>query len=540
MARKKQQQEAQGESADVGADGDAPTPPTPSSPADAATGMAALFAGLARAYGVYELMQRKVVGKAGGKKIVGKARTERGEVTLQMWEQHLRGKQGLGIVPIRDDATAVFGAIDVDRYNLSLPDVERKVAECGLPLLPTRTKSGGVHLYAFGAEPLPAALLKQRLEEWSVALGYGGAEVFPKQGALLSATDVGNWLNMPYFGALDGTTERYAVYKGQELTLEGFLARAQQIKITTEQLDALEPKEGDDFAEGPPCLQSLARTGFGEGQRNNGLFAVGVYLKKRYPDDWQAHLSAYNARFMKPPLGEAETKQLVKTLTRKDYNYTCDKAPLNSFCNRNLCRTRDFGVGRGSEDWGVVVDTDVLMVKTEPPYWIVTVNGTRMQLFSEHLMQQRLFIQMCVDNLRLMPAALPADKWRAEVNKILQNAQEVEAPPDAGAGGELEYHLKQFCTVFPQAETREEMVTGKPFTEDGVTHFRGADFKRYLDSVHFRALAGARLFAHLRKCGVTHKQYWVGEHNLYVWCVPQYEHKPVDVPPRSTRETGEM
>lgn len=498
--------------------------------------LAALFTGLPRAHGVYELLERK----AGGKKVQGKARTERSPVTIELWYKHVAGERGLGIVPIRDDATCLFGAIDIDKYDLDLQDVERKCAELRLPLLPTRTKSGGVHLYAFGAEPLPGPLFKQRLEEWSVSLGYGGAEVFPKQGQLLNDKDVGNWINMPYFAAATGKTERYGIFKGEPLELAAFVQRAQRLRITTEQLEQLVLKEGEEFAEGPPCLQSLSLQGFGEGMRNNGMFAVGVYLKKRYPDDWAAHMHAYNAKFFKPPLPEAELKTIMKALTRKEYNYTCDKPPIKAFCNRNLCRTREFGVGKGSADWGIVIDTDVVMVKTQPPYWIVTVNGTRMQLFSEHFMQQRQFIQLCVDNLRFMPSALPADKWRAEMNKVLQSATEMEAPPDAGVGGELEYHLKQFCTVFPQAETREEMLTGKPFTEEGVTHFRGADFKRYLDSVHFRALSGAKLYAHLRAVGVSHKQLWVGDQNTYVWCVPAFAQQQADIPARTVDPKGEM
>ena len=39
---------------------------------------------------------------------------------------------------------------------------------------------------------------------------------------------------------------------------------------------------------GPPCLQDLLSQGaLAEGGRNNGLFNIGVYLRKRYPEDWQ-------------------------------------------------------------------------------------------------------------------------------------------------------------------------------------------------------------------------------------------------------------
>lgn len=511
-------------------------PPSP------AVRIASLFRGLSRAHGVYQLPPGRTTTKrkAGGNKLEGKAHTVQEPVTVALWERHLQGKQGLGIVPIMDDAACWFGAIDVDQYDVKIEELEAQCATLGLPLLPTRTKSGGVHLYVFFKEPVPAKLVRARLGEWAILVGYGGSEIFPKQDELLNGQDTGNWINMPYFEA--AATERYGILNGKPLDLEAYCDRAELLRITEEQLEALDVGDaGEDFVEAPPCLQSLARSGFGEGMRNNGLFAVAVYLKKRYPDDWKAHLYSYNATYMRPPLGEGEVKTLTKTISRKDYNYTCSKPPLKAFCNRGLCRTREFGIGEAHGDWGITIDSDVQKVATDPPYWLATVNGVRVKLFSDDLMNQRSFQRICLERVGLLPVPLPADTWRAEVNKLLKTATVVEAPQDASVAGELGYHLKQFCTVYPQAETREEVLVGKPFTEEGVTHFRAADFKKYLDAQHFRALNGHRLYAELRTLGLTHKQFWVSDQNITVWTVAAYTQSEAEVPVRHPKqEAGEM
>jgi len=140
-----------------------------------------------------------------------------------------------------------------------------------------------------------------------------------------------------------------------------------------------------------------------------------------------------------------------------------------------------------------------------------------------------------------MPRPLPADAWRNEVNKLLKQASVVEAPQDASVVGELQYHLRQFCTVYPQAETREEVLVGKPFTEEGHTLFRAADFKRYLESQHFRSLNGHRLYAELRTLGLSHRQFWVAEQNITVWTVPAFPAADVQVPARRPKdEEGAM
>lgn len=506
-----------------------PSPP-PELPAGGER-FAKLFRGLPRAYGVYEITHKK---GNGSKKVEGKARTVRGEVTTELWHRHFLGEQSLGVVPINDEGQSFFGAIDVDHYDLSIEEVEKSVAALGVPLLPTRTKSGGIHLYAFAAGDagVPARLLRMRLAEWATALGFPGVEIFPKQDALHSAADVGNWINMPYFGG--DATERYGIHKGKRLALKAFCARAEKLRVTEAQLEALVVEAaGEDFEEAPPCLQSISKRGFGEGMRNNGLFAVGVYLRKRYPDSWQSQLLSYNVRYFSPPLSELEVKGVVKSVGRKDYFYPCKSAPCVNFCNKELCRKRAHGIGGSADDWGITIDNTVLKIATDPPYWLITVNGARLCLYSEDILQQRRFQELCVRELGFYPAALPADKWREEMNKMLAAATPVAAPKDASISGELGYYLEQFCTVYPQAETREEIAVGKPFTEEGYTHFRAADFKRFLEQNHFRALQGHKLYAELRRMGLEHKQYWVGEQNLLVWVVKAYNQPQLNVPPRS-------
>lgn len=468
--------------------------------------IAALFAGLGRAYGVYQLEPAR----KGSTKRAGRARTMHGDVSLSLWERHLLGDQGLGIVPIRDDGTAVFGAIDIDKYDLNYAELELTCAKIGLPVLLCRTKSGGVHAYVFCAEPVPASLLRARLSEWATAIGFGSSEIFPKQDALLNNGDVGNWINMPYFAALsEEGTERFAIYKDKPLTLDEFLARAEKCRITEDQLEKLTIPEEEHFLHGPPCLQALARNGFPEGVRNKALYNIIVYLKKRFPDDWKERIQQYNNDFMKPALKSDELQQSMKSHLRKDYNYKCNDVPIKDVCNRKLCKKRDFGVGKdssGAEDWPFMIDSDVQKICTDPPYWTITVDGTRVNVTAEHISSQLAFKKLIINRIGTVPPALKPNVYDEKWNDMLRRAQPIEVPDDASSAGELRWHLEQFCTVHPQAQTREELLVGKPWTEEGRTYFRSPDFKRYLQANNFRDLTRIELYSYLREMGVQHCQ----------------------------------
>ena len=132
-----------------------------------------LFEGRHDAYGQY------VTGKKVRGKLQGKAWTESKLVTKDLYREHLNGKVGLGIVPLMEDGFCLFGAIDIDDYSLDLNKLESKLKD--LPLILCRTKSGGAHLYLFAKEPISAIIFREKLFEFSLALGHSSTEIFPKQ-----------------------------------------------------------------------------------------------------------------------------------------------------------------------------------------------------------------------------------------------------------------------------------------------------------------------------------------------------------------------
>ena len=57
--------------------------------------------------------------------------------------------------------------------------------------------------------------------------------------------------------------------------------------------------------------------GFLKVQGTLGLFNVGVFLRKKYPDDWEKRLEDVNVQYMQPPLGAQEVLTIGKQLQRK-------------------------------------------------------------------------------------------------------------------------------------------------------------------------------------------------------------------------------
>jgi len=155
------------------------------------------FEGSSRAYGQYIASPAKADGK-----VKGDARTVRGSPDIGHYARHLYASgPGLGVIPIREDGSCVFGAIDFDDRTVDHLALARRVREVDLPLVVCRSKSGGAHLYYFSA-PIRASEMRLRLDKFRARLGMPeNTEIFPKQDDL-EGKGIGNWINLPYFGAL--------------------------------------------------------------------------------------------------------------------------------------------------------------------------------------------------------------------------------------------------------------------------------------------------------------------------------------------------
>jgi hypothetical protein len=480
---------------------------------------------MSTAYGTYDVNSSRDDGKK-----VGVAQTKRAPVTLALWEDHLAGGHGLGIVPIREDSTCVFGAIDVDIYNLDHRTLVVKLKRSNIPLVVCRTKSGGAHLYCFSRQPIPASAMRIKLGEVASLLGYGKQEIFPKQSHILvEQSDVGSWINVPYFSGVRGM--RYAVdMEGNALTPEQFLRYADECRQSPEWFNSKLVLESE-FEDGPPCLQALSQVGYPTGSRNNGLYNIGVYLKLSQPDDWERALDQYNYKYMSPPLLASEVQGVSKSLRKKDYTYSCSREPICSHCNATLCRTRKFGVGSGANGKFPTLG-GLSKLNTRPPVWFWEIDGTRMELATEDLQDPRRFQRKCMESLNLMPPMPSAVNWQAAVQHAMDGITIIEASEDSSPEGQFWEAVEKFCTGRAQAISLEEVVLGKPYTEGSRTYFRLQDLQTFLTHMKLTDFKRQKIASMLRDVGADHTFKNLKGRGTNLWSLRSFnkQTQPFDVP----------
>ena len=494
---------------------------------------AQIFDGLRRAYGTYRIDHKNSNGKA-----VGKATVVQEERTDKLWHGHLTGKgTAIGVIPINEDNQCKWGCFDVDTYPLDHKELVAKIRKLKLPIVVCRSKSGGAHGFLFTSDWVSAKEMQDTCRSVAAALGHGDCEIFPKQIQLnLERGDVGNFLNIPYFDAEDGL--RYAIKDdGSAATLEEFYALYDEYVLTPEQLLSLtvqKPDEVTAIKDGPPCLQTLCSQKISEGGRNNGLFNLGVYLRKAYPDSWETEILNYNMNYLDPPLPLNEVNIVAKQLQKKDYAYKCKDSPINSYCNSELCRTRKFGIDAAVS--GITI-ANLRKYNSVPPVWFLDVSGKPLELDTDALMNQAAFQRACVEQLNHMPRTMQKIGWEARINALLEEMSStdgaiMEVSQDASVSGQFYDLLEEFCTSYQQATNKEEILLRRPFTdeEEQKTYFRLKDFEAFLRKNKFFEYKSHRIAQRLRDINGDSTTIKIKSKSVRVWVIPPFNGIDFEIP----------
>ena len=436
-----------------------------------------VFAGLQTAYG-----QTKITDELSENgKHEAKSFTKKEPVTDLLWQKHLNGDEpALGIVPIREDNRCKWGCIDIDTYPFDHKDFIKKIRDKDIPMILFRSKSGGAHVFLFAKEFVAASLMRERLKKIASTLGYAKAEIFPKQDYIRADRgDTGSFLNVPYHG--NNKSVRFAFDdEGEALKIEEFFKLYDKYSLTEKELVNLKISETDntdDFLKGaPPCLQTILKDGMPEGGRNDMMYNIGVYLKKRFPNEWEAKMYIYNEKYMKPPLKHTEMTKSIESVGKKDYLYKCKQDPIVSFCNSKVCSKREFGVGDNVPPPEI---TGISKYPSDPPLYFVNIDGLSVEVDDITLHDPEKFSVACMNQISKPMLPLGKIIWRKQLVKLFEKLQMLDAPDSSKIDVQIKDLLADFINKAPGKKI-DDLKRGLPFTEDGITYFKFKDFWKYI------------------------------------------------------------
>jgi hypothetical protein len=245
----------------------------------------------------------------------------------------------------------------------------------------------------------------------------------------------------------------------------------------------------------------------------------------------------FNYEHLPEALPSGEVNALIKSVSRKDYAYTCKQAPICNYCEKSKCIKRDYGVGGFGGGLAIEVDA-ITKYETENKQsvrWYIEMQGERIEVTTPQLLDQRQLQKICVEKLNKCPSTMPSQKWEKRINELLQNVEVIVDPDDASPQGQFEKMLDSFLTGKVQARHKDEIMNAKPYhdPDEKKVYFRSEDLFVYLEAKRFRYPNQHQVWSWLRTLGGDRNTFRIKSKPVKVWSVPApefYDDEPLDIP----------
>ena len=468
------------------------------------------FSGLQRNYGFADLSEMMIDPQTGKNQPKKYGWTHR-QITDQDYADHLSGKKSIGIQPCDDDGMARFGAIDIDSKDYKDFSVKKYldiIKNYDLPLIPVKSKSGGLHLYLFLKEPVKALIIKKFLESLLFTLKLPlRTEIYPKQTELGKDSEGkfidGNFINLPYYNR----AERISInFDGKEFTFEQFIKVIEANLKTTDELEEFSlahvktvlqggPSEFDD---GPPCLQMMTKSPLDDG-RDRWLYNYMVFAKKRYQDKWEEMvIDAPKKYFLKDSnglvvddWGEKKVRDKIRSWKKDSTKgYTCTQEPIANFCMKSECVKRKYGFLSDRKVLFPKLSSLVKIKYPEPEYTfnVELPNGDSKNVKAKHIKQivlQEEIRSIIAAAADFVPPKVKSNEFQEVLDNLFPPKEELLPPKGTTPDEQLEEYLKDYVNG-PQAKSNAAFKTGAVLIEGDHAYFKYQSFYNSLKSKDWR------------------------------------------------------
>jgi len=462
-------------------------------------------------------------------------------VTLKLWKDHLDGKQRIGIKPEKDDVVK-WGCIDIDPHNYK--DYNQKkivdiIKEYKLPLIPARSKSGGLHLFLFLDNWYPIKDVIKKLHQWNNDF-FQAQEIFP----------MNKCLNMPYYN-MNSTTEFAYNDSNTPVMIGAFLELVKLKTISLDQLNKIKVKDYEpesDWKQYPPCCQKMISEKWSGNHRNDLLFNIGVLEMKKSDGNLSKKeitniLLERNKEIFTTPLDEREVVNTVaNSVSKKNYNLRCN-TPL---CDKEKCKFRKLGIGSQVPD--LIDDFDEITFIRTPTTIEFTFNfqGEKIVVSPEDMKDEKSWrVKLLKYGIFWMTLPRPRtgpSPFEMLMSTIVKKAVENEQMKFEDNIGEQKYSfLKKFFENHIEEDDFNKLKDNYVVldSETNVCYFKRITFENFLGKN--KVFRSANEAFNLLGCERLEYHPGSGEKNVWYVTMPKFvDYKSAAPEPKKKSEPSEM
>ena len=264
-----------------------------------------------------------------------------GEVTNEIIQNHLDGKEGIVLSPFCSKSEVKWAALDIDDGSLeTVNKIYDELQKRNVTPDIFRSKSKGYHLYIILNAPIKADYIRIFLRD-VLRTAKVSCEIFPKQDTLPEKG--GSKIHLPFFGEI----RKYVDIDGENI---GYLKTKNSAKDIVLREDVLK-REQESVKKLPggewfPCCATVYETGVSEGQRDEWAIELATIMRHTGTPDAKLVIDLINwNKKNKPPLTDVQLSKCIEQSKKYDgRNYPkCEEPAIKIYCEEDCPRQKHKG-----------------------------------------------------------------------------------------------------------------------------------------------------------------------------------------------------
>lgn len=466
-------------------------------------------------------------------------------VTTELWDAHLQGKQRIGFKPEKD-GLCKWGAIDVDPS--SYKDYSEKkyvdiIKRYKLPLVPVKSKSGGLHIFVFFKDWAPVDKVIKKLSEINQEY-FLANEVFPCNKAM----------NMPYFNA-ERTVEYAFDEQNVPVMMNAFIDISLERMIEPDDFFKLKVSEYEvesEWRDYPPCVQKMIQEKWPGNHRNDFLFNVLVMEMKKTDNSLTAKdlteiAAERNKECFTTPLDPKEASNVARSVHKNAYQYKCPPKlnAITPICNKDICKLRKLGIGSQVPDIKDEFKNVIFTKDTRKLWYECTFRDVHISFNPEDIVDQKAW-RRCLAKHKIYWVTLPRprkgpDPFELLMRHLIESATENQSFKYEDTLEEEQYQtLKDFFESTIEQDKFDKLKDGYTVLDSktNIIYFKRITMDKWLDKNSKKAFKNVS--EALKLLGCEKHDYYQGEKNIWYIEMPDFvSHEAVKKKP-DTKTMTEM
>jgi hypothetical protein len=153
-------------------------------------------------------------------------------------------------------------------------------------------------------------------------------------------------------------------------------------------------------------------------------------------------------------------------------------------------------------------------LESDESVWHLDVDGSRITVTTDELMDQRLFRKKVLETHTSLPVEMSKRDYEARIRELLETCEIIKMPKEVTREGRFYSHIEDFIYNQAIADDIEDVLNHSVWKSDNKIYFQLSSLERYMRKIQFKEFSTTQMGSLIRDKGGDSKQFRINKNTV--------------------------